>query len=525
MRAGKGATIVAATAIAIAIVSSGFPCAAARIEVASGERPAILDQVDDESELLAAAIDPEGERAAFAFATPDGTRARVVFFPSTRTELPSVELPGTVRDILFAPDGSGVWFIHFKPARKRLGDARLMWLGLEDPRAKSLLRLAPTAAAIDLWTAGEALLVAARDEVSTIRLEGYRSGRLFRLVGENLSLTALASSDLLLVGQTDALVLMDLGDRPGETEMPRRAELSVDSPVVELASTPDGRAALARLRDDRLLRVTPWPLAAEPDGTALAVLSIGKGLDTRPVSLPAPASDEVAAVEAPVPSESTGGVAQTEMVADDAPSARHEPPQTESGSAESAAEPHAVDEGDASTEVAGLAPAVTPSDGPPTPPGGPPDAPPNKPAATAESEVPPTPNEATTIDVTPMPSEAIATEAPDVVPVPAATTATGEPSPGRGAQLWGRIEGPAATQVHEVVLLGPDNILVEARRVQPDEDGIWRVDGMTPGRYQVQLSGDRNLVIIAEPRMVLVEVGADESTEAGSFRVLQAYAP
>jgi hypothetical protein len=112
---------------------------------------------------------------------------------------------------------------------------------------------------------------------------------------------------------------------------------------------------------------------------------------------------------------------------------------------------------------------------------------------------------------TPMP-----TPAPDSAPAAAA----GAP------QLWGRIEGPARQDVVEVVLLGPNNVLHEALRVRPDADGSWKAEGLAPGRYQVQLAGGAQQVLVTEPRFVVVQLAEGASSvEAETIQVLRAYEP
>jgi hypothetical protein len=76
--------------------------------------------------------------------------------------------------------------------------------------------------------------------------------------------------------------------------------------------------------------------------------------------------------------------------------------------------------------------------------------------------------------------------------------------------------------VREVVLLGPDNILEEAARLRPDEEGRWGIERLAPGRYRVQVDGGGGRVLVADPRLVLVEVGI-EPTEAPEIRIVRAF--
>jgi len=88
-------------------------------------------------------------------------------------------------------------------------------------------------------------------------------------------------------------------------------------------------------------------------------------------------------------------------------------------------------------------------------------------------------------------------------------------------QVRGRIEGPAASHVAYLVFLGPDNLLREAARVRPDPDGTYRIGGLPPGHYAVQVDGGGKRLLITEPRTHTVLV-SDESEAAADFRVLRA---
>jgi hypothetical protein len=63
--------------------------------------------------------------------------------------------------------------------------------------------------------------------------------------------------------------------------------------------------------------------------------------------------------------------------------------------------------------------------------------------------------------------------------------------------------------VQWVVLLGPDNLIREAKRVKPEKGGSWNCDGLEPGNYRIVLDAGGSRVAVSSPpfRMVLVEAG------------------
>lgn len=76
------------------------------------------------------------------------------------------------------------------------------------------------------------------------------------------------------------------------------------------------------------------------------------------------------------------------------------------------------------------------------------------------------------------------------------------------------------------MLLGPNNVLHEALRVRPEVDGSWKAEGLAPGRYQIQLAGGAQRVLVTEPRFVVVQIPQGPGTiEAETIQVLRAYEP
>jgi hypothetical protein len=105
---------------------------------------------------------------------------------------------------------------------------------------------------------------------------------------------------------------------------------------------------------------------------------------------------------------------------------------------------------------------------------------------------------------------------------PAPETAAEAGAAAEGHQVWGRIVGDAADRVAAVLLLGPDNILREAQRVQPGSDGWWWADGLQPGRYRVQLDGGGETVLLTQPPFILLDIQAGKPVRAAEIRVVEA---
>jgi len=359
---------------------------------------------------------------------------------------------GQVRDQLFVDDV--LYGILHRPAKRHEGDTSLVSIDLAERKVRREMRLPPSARGIESWDGGRLLLVPSRNEIRTITLPLLRSGPLYRVPGENLSV-AVVGGTRILIGQDAALLLVDLADPQERDSMPIRERLATPAPVVSLAVTGDGAGGLAGLADGRVVALTLAPLALDDVGSGLVV---SRQAPTRPIPSPPPVTPPVVELPPPAP----------EQPAPEPPAP--EPP---------APEPPAPEQ---STPELPVPEQPVPEPPAPEPPG----------------------------------------ERPEPVAVPHLDPAEEQDEEQEGVQLRGRIDGPGATQVVAVVALGPDNLLREAARVAPDDDGHWVLRGLEPGRYRIQLDGGGTRVLITQPPFRHVKLG-DAGTIVVDFRVVRAF--
>jgi hypothetical protein len=244
--------------------------------------------------------------------------------------------------------------------------------------------------------------------------------------------------------------------------MPARDRLESPEPVVSLAAAVDGSGALARLADGSVHAVVFSPLRIDVAATSAVLAERARGPSTEPEA-------EIAAPAAVEPEAPTLEPEPTVVEA--------EPEPTEPEPRAAQPEPGIAGPASAEPESAAEPPAVEPE------------------AAASGA--------------------AVAAEA-------GRKTETKPPPQAQGHQVSGHIDGPAADRVAAVVLLGPDNILREAQRVEPGSDGWWWADGLQPGRYRIQLDGGGETVLLTQPPFVLLEVEAGKPVRAAEIRVLEA---
>jgi len=417
------------------------PSAATEVFVASPEPPLVLGQQDLPAGIEALAISPDGLRMAYARPV-DGKKgfSDIVWTEASRQS--TVTIPGTIRDLVFLADNLTVLGLQFRPAKKREGDTFVFsWDG--GPKTRRIMRVPPSSNDLDRWPGGNAILFVCRNEIRTLLPPDLRSGPLFSFPGDNFAVTSLGSSSYVVVGQTEALFLLDLSVPSGRESMPVLSHQPVPARVAALADYPDGDEVLVRLIDGRLFRASFDPPAFEQAGSADRIAGLAKAAD-------GPVLPFTAAVE--------------------------------------------IDEPE-TTETTEPEPA---------------------PASEVTEEPPPVIVAETT------PAANAATEAEETTTQ--AETKPAPEQPQRDAtvhQIEGRIVG-AVDLVEAVVLLGPDNILREAARVQPRQDGTWVVDGLDPGRYRVQLDGGGDRILVAQPRFLMVDVG-DAPTRAPEIEAVRSF--
>jgi hypothetical protein len=496
LRAALSATILAASTLAPGASGDGD---APEIHLPDGSRPAVLDTFVLPDGLQALAVSPDGRRAAVAVlaeAKGRGPSAVVRVHAVGQGEPVIVPLQGIVRDLLFLDDDTALYAIEHRPAKRREGDSYLVQIDDESRKAQRVMRLPPSARGLDYWAARGSLLVAARNELRTVTVPLMRSGPLFRVVGENLSV-AVAGRTRVLVGQDDALLLVDLADPQQRESMPVRERVPAPAPVVSLALAADGSSGVAALADKRVVAVSLDPLAIAERGSGLVV-------DRRPAPTPAPVT-----VIPPEPTPPPPEPSRTEIPVAEPPPLPPEPDPPSIAAADSPSR-----EEDAAQPALAEEPLV---DEPPSALEPPEDAP-SEPT-TADDRV-------SSVGAASRPSPAPKPQAPPraeepVVDEPLPTVAARQTERERAVSVYGRIEGAAADQVVHVVFFGPDNLLREAARVRPAADGRYQVSNLPPGHYSIQLSGGGNVVLVTEPRFLTVDVSVG-APAAADFRVLRA---
>lgn len=483
----------------VVLILCALPAGATDVRVTADAAPAVLAHANLPDGVSVVAISPDGLRMAYAVASAKQGLSDLVWIESSEQTgaANAVALPGTIRDLVFLEDNKTLAGLQYRAAKKRQGDTFLFTWGGE-PKIKRIMRVPPSSNDLDRWPGGNAILLACRNEIRTILPPDFRSGPLFSFPGDNFAVTSLGNSSYVVVGQTEGLFLLDLSVPSGRESMPVLARQAVPAQVAALADYPAGDEVLVRLIDGRLFRASFDAPGFEQIGTADLIAGLAKAANGPFLPFAAIETAEVEAKDAtavePVPAVVSQVIEEP---------AEPEPEEAPAGEPEADPEPEEAPAGD---------PEADPE---------PEQVPAEEPEAEAEPEE--APAEEPEAEPEEVPAEAEAEPAAEPEETPAITSVEPEPKPEPAPkhQIEGRIVGTVEL-VQAVVLLGPDNILREAARVQPDQDGTWRVDGLDPGRYRIQLDGGGDRVLVTEPRFLMVDVG-ETPTRAPEIKAVRSF--
>jgi hypothetical protein len=235
-------------------------------------------------------------------------KSRSLLFISTGDGNPPVylEMPGTIVGLAFANNSDLLYAAIRKIPRskKALPEVHLASIRLSDLKSRRLLRLPSSLQDIAWGPKGDFLVLACQNEIRTLRSPDLRSGPLFPLPGDNITLSAL-SQTRWIVGQPGQFVMIDFEDTPEEKSLPIRAQVSVEgSPLDARWQSEHGRLTGLMMSGELVTwapverkivaqpEVKPAPvLAPEPDSVVETVVEPEPQPEPVPVPVPAPEPD------------------------------------------------------------------------------------------------------------------------------------------------------------------------------------------------------------------------------------------
>lgn len=299
MRTNRAA-VVAATAL----LAAGTPSAAADPVVVPGEVPSALVALGDLTRVTAIAVSPDGSRAAAAFPAgkeDDETRVAVAGLAEGWI------LDGKALVLRWSPSERRLLALVEKIGRKGRRSAFLDAIDVEQPgRRPQRIVLPESARGLDVRSSDSLLVIASEGDLRTFDSETLRSGRIYALAGENLSVAFVPGGERVLVGRMDGVVRVDLSAPQGREGMPVETRAATDVPIVEIVVSPSAERALARVEDGRLFEIRVEPLDATATGrTATALAWPGTAapvpIEPAPLRPPEPVLETAPPPPEPVP--------------------------------------------------------------------------------------------------------------------------------------------------------------------------------------------------------------------------------
>ncbi len=290
--------------LCVALLVAFIPTFAAEPIVIPGEIPPSLAALGDLSRVAAVAVSPDASRAAAAFpAGKEDDETRVAVSGLTEGWI----LDGKALVLRWSPSGGTLLALIEKIGRKGRRSAFLDAIDVEEPgRRPQRIVLPETARGLDVRSADSLLVIASEGDLRTFDAETLRSGRIFAVAGENLSVGFVPGGERVLVGRRDGVVRVDLSAPQGREGMPVESRASTDVPIVEIVVSPSAERALARGEDGRLFEIRVEPLEAASTGKKATALAwpgteAPTPIEPPPPRPPEPAPETASPAPEPVP--------------------------------------------------------------------------------------------------------------------------------------------------------------------------------------------------------------------------------
>lgn len=240
--------------------------------VACDDPPAAVLALAETLEIQAYGVASEASLVVVSVTNPGEGTGSSLRFSRAGASQKSVKLAGRVLGLAVAPDGKSAYAIVRVTNRKGVvRSVELVAVDLETARVSSGPTIPASARGLALGAGGSTLLVASRDELRSFQLPGLASGPLYRVLGDNVGVAAIAGSSSVIVAQTSRVVLADLAGPQGRDGLALSEEVSAPAPLRGmLASAGDaGPIALAEGGLAWCVQATappplPPPVVAEP---------------------------------------------------------------------------------------------------------------------------------------------------------------------------------------------------------------------------------------------------------------------
>jgi hypothetical protein len=345
---------VLAVLLVLAASSAAVPSGEGALEIRDGGTgPGGLSRLGDPAGRLAIAVADDGERVAAAFpAAKDPEDSRVAV--TGPGEDPPVEwvVDGLVVALRFGPEATWLAAVVERTDRGGRRSASLAVFDLARPdRRPRILTLPASARGLAVRRGDGRIAVASDGEIRTFEPPTLRSGRVFAVAGANRSVAFVPGGNRILIGRPDGVWSVDLAAQQERDGMPVGSRAATDGPVVEIAVSPDGTRALARLEGDRVVEIAVDPLAVEPTGR----IAESVAWPARGEPVPVPAVEAPASPAEPPPPPVPPPAAPAPPPPTPAPPPATPPESPPESPPEAASEPAALPEGQVAGRLTGPA--------------------------------------------------------------------------------------------------------------------------------------------------------------------------
>ena len=177
----------------------------------------------------------------------------------------TVPLAGKLVGLVVAGDGGACYAVVRMSGKKGIvRTVELLRIDLRTERVSSFATLPMTTVGLAITSDGATVLVAAKDEIRTFSIPAVASGRLYRVAGENVGVSAIQGTSYAVVAQRFRVGLVDLSAQQGRDGLEFKEEAAAPAPLRGLLSSAGEGGPVAQGDGGLAWRVHVGDLPPEP---------------------------------------------------------------------------------------------------------------------------------------------------------------------------------------------------------------------------------------------------------------------
>lgn len=254
----------AACAVIALATTLRLQAAALEFHVVEAAPPAVA-ALGSDSEIEAFALAAAGSTAVVSIAPSGDASVSTLRYRRGGEQQRTVPLGGRLTGLAVTGDGNACYAVVRVSGKKGvIRGVELVRIDLRTAKASSVANLPVTAAGIAITRDDATLLVAAKDEVRTFAIPEVASGRLYRVIGDNVGVSPVEGTTYAIVAQRSRVALVDLSAPQDRDGLVMNGEAAAPAPLRGMLAPAGEGGPIAQGDAGSAWRVSVGDLPAPP---------------------------------------------------------------------------------------------------------------------------------------------------------------------------------------------------------------------------------------------------------------------